>query len=149
MTRKATGAEMTATTLLRLVVGIIFIAHGWGKVVDVPGTVQQLASLGIPEPHVMVYVAIAGEFFGGLGLLIGFLTRIAALGTLCTMLVAIASVHLGHGLFAKNGGYEYPLVLALISLFFVTHGAGALSVDASLGRSGTPGFRGERITSHA
>jgi putative oxidoreductase len=148
MIGKATAAEMTATTMLRLGVGIIFIAHGWGKVMDIPGTMQHLASLGIPEPQVMVYVAIAGEFFGGLGLLIGFLTRIAALGTLCTMLVAIAAVHLGHGFFAKNGGFEYPLVLALVSLFFVSHGAGAFSVDASLARSGTPGFRSERITSH-
>ena len=149
MTQKTSGAEHTAATLLRLVVGVIFIAHGWGKVTDVPGTIQQFASIGIPEPHVMVYVAIAGEFFGGLGLLLGFLTRIAALGTLGTMLVAIASVHLGHGLFAKNGGYEYPLVLALVSMFFVTHGAGPFSVDAKLGRAGTPGFRSERVTSHA
>jgi putative oxidoreductase len=149
MTRKASGAEDTAATLLRLAVGIIFIAHGWGKVVDVAGTAQHFASLGIPEPHIMVYVAIAGEFVGGLGLLLGFLTRIAALGTLCTMLVAIMSVHLGHGLFAKNGGWEYPLVLALVSLFFVTHGARVFSIDALLARADTPGFRGERVTSHA
>jgi putative oxidoreductase len=149
MTQKASGAEDTAATLLRMAVGVIFIAHGWGKVIDVAGTAQQFASLGIPEPQIMVYVAIAGEFGGGLGLLIGFLTRIAALGTLCTMLVAIMSVHMGHGLFAKNGGYEYPLVLALVSLFFVTHGARVFSVDALLARADTPGFRSERITSHA
>ena len=149
MTRKASGAEDTAVTLLRMAVGLIFMAHGWGKVIDVAGTAQNFASLGIPEPHIMVYVAIAGEFVGGLGLLLGFLTRIAALGTMFTMLVAIMAVHMGHGLFAKNGGWEYPLVLALVSLFFVTHGARVFSIDALLARADTPGFRGERVTSHA
>lgn len=149
MVHRASGAESFAAALLRAAVGVVFIVHGWGKVIDVSGTAQSFAGLGIPEPHVMVYVAIAGEFFGGIGLLLGFLTRIAALGTLCTMLVAIASVHLGHGFFMKNGGWEYPLVLALVSLFFVTYGAGPLSVDGLLARADTPGFRGERVTSHA
>jgi putative oxidoreductase len=149
MTRKSSGAEDTAVTLLRLAVGIIFMAHGWGKVTDVAGTAQSFAALGIPEPQIMVYVAIAGEFVGGLGLVLGFLTRIAALGTMFTMLVAIMAVHIGHGLFAKNGGWEYPLVLALVSLFFVTHGARVFSIDALLARADTPGFRNERITSHA
>ena len=149
MTRKTSGAEDTAVTLLRLAVGIIFMAHGWGKVIDVAGTAQNFAALGIPEPQIMVYVAIAGEFVGGLGLVLGFLTRIAALGTMFTMLVAIMAVHMGHGLFAKNGGWEYPLVLALVSLFFVTHGARVFSIDALLARADTPGFRSERITSHA
>src|SRR5688572_32355780 len=88
-------AESFTVMLLRGLVGLIFVLHGWGKVTDIAGTVQTFQKLGIPEPQVMVYVAIAGEFFGGLGLLLGLFTRIAALGTLCTMLVAIITVHFG------------------------------------------------------
>jgi putative oxidoreductase len=142
-------AEAFAVMLLRGLVGLIFVLHGWGKVTDVPGTIQSFQSLGIPEPQYMVYVAIAGEFFGGLGLLLGLFTRVAALGTLCTMLVAIITVHLGHGFWNENGGYEYPLVLALISMFFVTYGAGPYAIDALLKQAQVPGFRNQRITSHA
>jgi putative oxidoreductase len=67
-------------------------------------------------------------------LAVGFLTRVAALGPLCTMLVAIITVHSGHGLLAKNGGFEYPLLLLLVSLFFALNGAGRLSLDAFLER---------------
>ena len=63
-------AESTSVTLLRLAVGAIFMVHGWGKLTDIAGTIQSFTNLGIPEPHIMVYVAIAGEFFGGLGLLL-------------------------------------------------------------------------------
>jgi putative oxidoreductase len=142
-------AESFTVMLLRGLVGLIFVLHGWGKVSDVAGTAQNFQSLGIPEPQVMVYVAIAGEFFGGLGLLLGFLTRFAALGTLCTMLVGIITVHLGKGFWNHNGGYEYPLVLALVSMFFVAYGAGPYSIDAMLQQAQVPGFRNQRITSHA
>ena len=89
----------------------------------------------------MVYLAIAGEFFGGLGLALGFLTRLAALGPVCTMLVAILTVHVGHGLLAKNGGFEYPLVLLLASAFFAINGAGAWSLDAALESRGPSSVR--------
>lgn len=69
---------------------------------------------------------------GGLGLAAGLLTRVAALGPVCTMVVAILSVHLGHGLFARDGGYEYPLTLLLVSAFFAFFGAGPISMDAQL-----------------
>jgi putative oxidoreductase len=144
-------AESTAVTLLRLGVGIIFVVHGWGKLMDIPGTVQGFAQLGIPEPDKLVYLAIAGEFAGGIGLFVGLFTRIAALGPLCSMLVAIAAAHLHHGLLAKNGGFEYPLVLALVSLFFVTYGAGPFSLDAlsESERSPRQRFRGHRVPSYS
>jgi putative oxidoreductase len=146
---KRAQAEGFTVAMLRVFVGLVFVAHGWGKVSDVPGTIQNFVSIGIPEPQTMVYVAIAGEFFGGLGLLLGALTRIAALGTLCTMLVAIITVHATHGFWNKNGGFEYPLVLALVSMFFVSYGAGPYSVDSLLRSANVPGFRSQRVTSHA
>jgi len=144
-----TRAEDVAVTALRGVAGIIMTVHGAMKLLDIPGTAQQLTQLGIPYPQYAVYLAIAGEFLGGLGLLLGILTRIAALGTLSSMAVAIGYVHFGHGLLAKNGGWEYPLVLALVSLYFVTHGAGPFSVDAWFTRRHErPRYRTERVHSY-
>jgi putative oxidoreductase len=124
------GWHSVAFTLLRLAVGVIFVVHGAMKLSDVTGTAQAFAAQGIPLAGVSVYLAIAGEFLGGLGVLIGLLTRVAALGNFCVMVVAIGFVHLGHGLLGKNGGWEYPLVLLLTSLLFITSGAGPFSVDA-------------------
>jgi putative oxidoreductase len=142
-------AEGTVVTMLRITAGIIFIAHGAMKLADIPGTAQSFASMGIPAPQYAVYLAIAGELLGGLGLAVGLLTRVAAFGPLCVMLVAIIAAHLPHGLFAKNGGFEYPLILGLVALFFVAHGAGAFSLDGLLERSQSMRFRSRRVTSHA
>jgi putative oxidoreductase len=119
---------------LRVGVGIILMAHGTMKLADPMGTAEQFASLGLPLPWLAVLLAIAGEFVGGLGLILGALTRVAALGPLLTMLVAIFAVHLGNGLFAKNGGWEYPLTLLLVSLLFVVRGGGVYSMDGWLKR---------------
>ena len=128
-------ANVAALCVLRVGVGGIMAAHGWAKLSDMSGTAQSFGHLGLPAPLILVYLAVCGEFVGGLGLLAGLLTRVAALGPACTMVVAISTVHLGHGLFAKNGGYEYPLVLLLVSVFFAFNGAGPISVDAWLERS--------------
>ena len=127
-------ATTVALTVLRLGVGVILAVHGWAKLSDIPGTAQSFAHLGLPAPGLLVYLAIAGELLGGLGLAIGLLARVAALGPVCTMLVAILTVHLSHGLLAKSGGFEYPLVLLLVSGFFAFNGPGRLSLDALLAK---------------
>lgn len=146
-------ADTVAVTALRVATGVILAVHGAMKLMDLPGTTQGFAQLGIPYPQYAVYLAIAGELFGGLGLVVGLLTRVAALGTLCSMAVAIGYVHIGHGLLAKNGGWEYPLLLALVSLFFVTHGAGRASLDAWFSRRNVHDerkrYRQERVRSYA
>ena len=141
-------ADDVTLTVLRVAVGLIMAVHGSLKLMDIAGTMQSFATIGIPYPQYAVYLAIAGEFLGGIGLIVGLLTRIAALGVLSSMSVAIGFVHFGHGLLAKNGGWEYPLVLGLISLFFVTHGAGPVSLDAWFTRrSRRPRVR--RVASYA
>jgi putative oxidoreductase len=143
-------AEAVALTALRIVAGVILAVHGAMKLMDIPGTAQGFAALGIPYPDRAVYLAIAGELGGGLGLIVGLLTRVAALGVLSAMAVAIGYVHVGHGLLAKNGGWEYPLVLGLVALYFVTRGAGPASVDAWFSRRHEqPRWRTVRSTSHA
>jgi len=151
--RSEQRADAVTITALRVATGVIMATHGALKLLDLPGTVQGFAQLGIPYPQYAVYFALAGEFLGGLGLILGLLTRVAALGTWSTMAVAIGYVHFGHGLMAKNGGWEYPLVLALVSLFFVTHGGGPVSLDALFARSREARprhhYRHERVRSYA
>ncbi|MCC6272072.1 MAG: DoxX family protein [Deltaproteobacteria bacterium] len=119
--------ESLALTLLRISTGIIMAAHGWDKLQNLNATVEQFGAMGIPKAG--VYLAIAGELGGGLGLIVGLLTPIAAFGVFCTMAVAILHVHLKNGLFAKDGGFEYPLTLAMVALYFIMRGAGPISLD--------------------
>lgn len=148
-------ATAVAATALRVMTGVILATHGALKLLDIPGTAHSFQQLGIPYPHYAVYLAIAGELLGGIGLVLGLLTRVAALGALATMAVAIGYAHFGHGLLAKNGGWEYPLVLGLVSLFFVTNGGGPASLDALFARRGETGdreparFRERRVRSYA
>lgn len=144
-------ADAVSITGLRVATGLILAVHGALKLLDLSGTTQGFTELGIPYPQYAVYLAIAGELFGGIGLALGLLTRVAALGTLCSMAVAIGYAHFGHGLLAKNGGWEYPLILGLVSLFFVTHGAGPASLDAFFARRREPSrrYRQERVESYA
>lgn len=122
--------EPVVITLLRISTGLIMAMHGWGKLTDIPKTVEMFTSMGMPHANIMVYLAISGEFLGGLGLLVGFLTPIAALGVMCVMATAILKVHLHNGLMMQNQGFEYPLTLLWVAFFFFVHGAGPVSVDA-------------------
>lgn len=131
-------------TFLRVSVGLLFMAHGWQKLADIPGTIAAFEDLGLPSPASSTYLAILGELFGGLGLVLGALTPLAALGTALVMVSAIVFVHRGSGPFASNGGWEYPLVLLAVSLYFMTRGPGPLSIDALLRRQRRRRAKGRR-----
>lgn len=129
-------------TVLRVVLGVVFFAHGaqkmpgWFGGGGFSGTMAFFTGQGIPAP--LAFLAIAAEFFGGLGLIVGLLARIAAFGILCNMVVAIAAVHARLGFFMnwfgkqKGEGYEYHLLAIAIALAILFHGAGALSLDRLL-----------------
>lgn len=118
-----------ALLFLRVVVGVIMVKHGLDKWQDGPENFALfLTEKGVPLPLISAYLAIAGEFLGGLGLILGFLTPIAAFGVACVMAVAITGVHWGDGLFGKNG-FEYPITIFAVALFFLINGAGKFSVD--------------------
>lgn len=127
-----------APLALRIPVGIILAAHGAQKLFGMfggyglAGTGQWMDSIGIHPGYLMALLAGSAEFFGGLALLLGLLVRPAAAVVAFTMLVAIVSVHLGHGLFMANNGYEYALTLLAVTLALMLSGAGRLSVDAAL-----------------
>lgn len=123
---------------LRLSAGTIFVAHGAQKLFGsfggygLEGTGQWMASIGLEPGYLMALAAGSAEFFGGIALLIGLLTRPAALMLALTMLVAILTVHVPNGLFMDNGGYEFGLALLGISVALVFNGGGKLSLDRKL-----------------
>lgn len=121
--------------VLRIFVGIIFAAHGAQKLFGLfggyglAGTAQWMESIGLAPGQLMALLAGGTEFFGGLALIIGLLTRPAALGLTFTLLVAIFSVHISNGLFMANNGYEFALALLGGTVAVLLEGAGKLSVD--------------------
>jgi len=119
-------------TALRVVVGVVMAAHGWAKLTDYGSWLSNLDAMGMPYPEIAAPLAVTAELVGGVALAIGALTPVAAGGVLSTMLVAIFLLHLPNGLFAKDGGFEYPLVMAAAALFFMTRGAGRFSVDSAI-----------------
>ena len=129
-----------ATLALRLPIGIIFMAHGsqklfgWFGGYGLEGTGQWMASLGMEPGYLMALMAGSGEFFGGLFLLLGLLTRGAALVTAFTMLIAIVTVHISNGLFLANNGYEYALALMAASVSLLISGSGKVALDNALAR---------------
>ena len=135
--------DNAATSVLRLVLGIVFFAHGAQKMLGWFGGFGFSGTMGfftgmLHIPALFAFLAIAAEFFGGLGLILGFLTRIAAFGIAATMVVAIGIVHSGFGFFMnwsgtqKGEGFEYHLLVLAMTAFLMIRGAGALSVDRAI-----------------
>lgn len=135
--------DSIATVILRVVLGVVFFAHGAQKVLGWFGGSGFVGTMGfftgtmhIPVP--LAFLAICAEFFGAMGLIIGFLTRIAVFGIATNMVVAIATVHCNFGFFMnwngtqKGEGFEFHLLVLAIAAFLMIRGAGAFSVDHAL-----------------
>jgi putative oxidoreductase len=132
-------------TVVRIVLGVIFFAHGSQKVLGwfggygLKGTTGWLVSTGLPLP--VAYAVCFFEFLGGIGLLLGLLTRLAALAVIVVMVGAIAKVHWANGLFinwelapGKGHGMEANLAFIAMAVACLIAGGGALSLDALLAR---------------
>jgi putative oxidoreductase len=135
--------DSIATAILRLALGVTFFAHGAQKMLGWFGGFGFSGTMGfftgmmhIPAP--LAFLAICAEFFGGFGLILGFLTRIAAFGIAANMVVAIAAVHRAFGFFMnwagnqKGEGFEFHLLVLAITAFLMIRGAGAFSVDRAI-----------------
>jgi len=129
--------------LLRLVLGFLFFVHGsqlvfgWFGGYGLGGSINAFTEK-MAIPAVLAYLAVFSQLFGGLALIFGFVTRIAALGIAVDMIVAIFLVHLPNGLFMnwygnqKGEGYEYHLLATAIALTLIIAGGGILSIDRSI-----------------
>jgi putative oxidoreductase len=129
-----------ALLLMRLPVGAVFFAHGAQKVFGWfggPGLQKTVEMMSQAYPPIVAYLVSFGELTAGLGLIVGFLARIAAAGMFIEMLGAVLLVHWKGGFFSQNKGYEFPLTLCLVSLAIVLLGPGAFSLDAAFRRDRT------------
>jgi putative oxidoreductase len=129
--------------LLRLVLGFLCFVHGaqlvfgWFGGYGLSGSISAFTEK-MAIPAFLAYLAVFSQFFGGLALIFGFATRIAALGIAVDLFVAIFLVHLPNGLFMnwygnqKGEGYEYHLLAIAIALTLVIAGGGILSIDRSI-----------------
>lgn len=149
ITHPTTSASVTARVaatdwallVLRFALGIIFFAHGaqkafgWFGGPGMDGAIGFMGQMGIPTP--MVYVAVYTELLGSLALLFGVFSRIAAVGLIVNMLVAIAKVHFANGFFmggSSGPGYEFNLALIAMSLAVLISGPGRLAITDWEGR---------------
>jgi putative oxidoreductase len=117
--------------LLRLILGAVFIYHGWAKVSNVEGTLGFFTQIGLGSTA-LVYLAAYGELLGGILMLLGLWTRFVAPVLVIIMAVAIQTVHISKGFNIMSGGYEYALTLLVISAAVGMLGAGKYSVDSQM-----------------
>jgi putative oxidoreductase len=134
-------------TFMRLILGVVFFLHGSQKLLGwfggfgFSGTMNFFTSmLHIPAPFAVL--AICAEFFGGLGLILGLLARVAAFGIAMNMVVAILLVHFANGPFMnwygnqKGEGYEFHLLALALAITIIIRGAGAFSMDGAIAAKG-------------
>lgn len=130
----------TARTILRIVTGFLFAAHGWQKFNEftIAGTQASFAQMGVPAANLVAPVVATLELVGGIALILGVLTRVFAALLAVNMLGALFLIHASAGVFAATGGYELVLILAAAALAVALVGAGKVSVDKALfGRTGS------------
>jgi len=133
-----------AALIMRLALGLVIFPHGAQKVLGWWGgygaaaTIQGFSKGGLPV--VLAVLVLAAEFGGSLGLIVGFLTRVAAFGVGCVMLGAILLVHLRVGFFMnwagtqKGEGFEYHILALGLVIALLIKGGGALSIDGAITR---------------
>lgn len=128
----------TGLLIIRLVIGLSFMAHGAQKLFGmfggygIKGTGQWFESIGVKPGTTMAFMAGAGEFFGGLLFAIGLLTPLAGIIIAFTMIMAIFTVHGQNGYWATANGYEYNLTIIAVTIGIALTGAGKYALDAIL-----------------
>ncbi len=118
---------------MRIALGAVMIVHGYPKVTGIHGTEKFFASVGLPWWS--AYFSAGAEFFGGILIIVGLLTRFFGLALLIDMIVAIDKVHWKNGLVGE-GNYQLPMTLAALGLALIFFGGGPIALDAIIGRGG-------------
>ncbi|MBI4422005.1 MAG: DoxX family protein [Gemmatimonadetes bacterium] len=138
-TTRNTNLQLWGVTILRLVVGAVFVAHGAQKllVFGFPGVTGAMAQLGLPLPAASAAAVTAAEFLGGIALVLGLFTRWAAIPLAFTMLVALTVAHLKGGFFLPSG-IEYVLTLLAATTALALLGPGHAALDNLVAASRAP-----------
>lgn len=125
-----------ALLLFRVMLGIIFVAHGWEKlfISGTTATTGQFSAWGVPQPALSVWIAAVAELLGGAFLVVGLLTTFVAGALALLMLAAVYFVHLGAGFFVSTNGLEFPLLIIISLMMIVVFGPGRASIDGVLTR---------------
>ncbi|QGU04051.1 DoxX family protein [Corynebacterium comes] len=125
-----------ALLLLRIVLGTVFVAHGWDKLIitGLTETTGQFSAWGVPQPKLSAWLVMATELVGGALLVVGLLTTLVAGVLALLMVAAMWFVHVGEGFFTSTGGVEFPIVMATALVMIVVFGAGRASLDRMLTR---------------
>lgn len=139
MLQRVEGLERWALVILQLFLGFVFVMHGSQKLFGafggsgVAGATAYFAKLGLVPSAFWAWVVTITEFFGGLCIFFGVLTRVWAAGLVIDMTVAVLKVHVPNGFFWGKGGVEFPLTLGVIALVLVLAGPSFLAVDRAIG----------------
>ncbi|GAB3596520.1 Putative oxidoreductase MhqP [Corynebacterium faecale] len=125
-----------ALLIFRVVLGIIFVAHGWEKlfISGITQTTGQFSAWGVPQPTLSVWITAVAELLGGAFLVVGLLTTFVAGALALLILAAIYFVHLGTGFFVADNGVEFPLLIIVSLMMIVVFGSGRASIDGVLTR---------------
>lgn len=137
MMQRMTGPD-AAALVLRISVGATLFAHGWNHAFRggrIPGTARWFASIGFRAPRLQAVLATVTELIAGPLLVVGLLTPLAAAAALGTMVVALISNHLKNGffIFRPGEGYEYVLMICMVSVAIGALGGQAISLDHAFG----------------
>lgn len=123
-----------AVLVARVLLGVVLLAHGLQKLITdgIGGTTASFQAMGIPLPTLCACYATVAEVGGGLLLLLGLATSVAAILVALDMLGALLFVHVGNGVFVSNGGWELVGLIAVVALLIAAVGGGRFSVDGVL-----------------
>lgn len=124
--------ESFSLLLLRLLLAYGFYSPAMHKWDDIDAVAAWFGTLGIPMPLLNAYLAASTELAGVILLTLGLFTRLISIPLIIVMIVAITTVHLGHGFNAGDNGFEIPLYYMLMLFVLVTHGGGNFSIDRLL-----------------
>ncbi len=133
------GLSSLSYPIMRFFTGLFLVPHGAQKLFgwfggNIDGTAGFFAKIGLEPALPLAYLVGFWEFFGGLAVALGFLCRPAAAGCVVLLLIAALNVHLGNGYFWNKGGYEYPLLWAILMFTIFIRGGGDKSVDKAIGK---------------
>ncbi|MGX7680554.1 DoxX family protein [Jatrophihabitans sp. DSM 45814] len=125
-----------AGLLLRVVVGVIMIAHGYNHLLGggkIAGTARWFGGLGLRPPLAHAWMSVLVELAAGIGLIVGLLTSVAAMATVAVMSVAGIAAHRKNGFYVFKDGYEYVLLIAVVCVAIAITGPGRASLDHAIG----------------